>query len=102
MVDLAEGHLCALGALAESHGVRTWNLGTGQGHSVLEVVEAFEQATGQAVPYRIEPRRPGDVAACWADASLAERELGWKARRSLADMMADTWRWQKQNPQGYL
>ncbi len=102
VMDLAEGHLCALNALAERQGVHTWNLGTGQGHSVLEVVEAFEQASGQAVPYRIEPRRPGDVAACWADASLAERELGWKACRSLADMMADTWRWQKQNPQGYL
>ena len=101
VMDLAEGHLCALNALAERQGVHTWNLGTGQGYSVLEVVKAFERASGQAVPYRIEPRRPGDVAACWADATLAERELGWKARRGLAEMMADTWRWQKRNPQGY-
>ncbi|MGM0914227.1 MAG: UDP-glucose 4-epimerase GalE [Pseudomonadota bacterium] len=101
VMDLAEGHLCALNALAERQGVHTWNLGTGKGHSVLEVVKAFEQASGQAVPYHIEPRRPGDVAACWADATLAERELGWKARRGLAEMMGDTWRWQKQNPEGY-
>lgn len=101
VMDLAEGHLCALNALAERQGVHTWNLGTGQGYSVLEVVKAFEQASGQAVPYRLEPRRAGDVAACWADASLAERELGWKARRGLAEMMSDTWRWQKRNPQGY-
>lgn len=101
VMDLAEGHLCALNALAERQGVHTWNLGTGKGHSVLEVVKAFEQASGQAVPYHIEPRRPGDVAACWADATLAERELGWKARRGLAEMMGDTWRWQKKNPQGY-
>lgn len=99
--DLAEGHLCALNALAEREGVNTWNLGTGQGHSVLEVIKAFELASGQTIPYRIEQRRPGDVAACWADAALAERELGWKARRGLMDMMSDTWRWQKQNPQGY-
>ncbi|WP_282041233.1 UDP-glucose 4-epimerase GalE [Halomonas alimentaria] len=101
VMDLAEGHLCALNALQACRGVQAWNLGTGQGHSVLEVVKAFERASGRAVPYRIEPRRAGDVAACWADASLAERELGWKARRGLAAMMADTWRWQKQNPQGY-
>ncbi|MGJ7457469.1 UDP-glucose 4-epimerase GalE [Halomonas sp. RA08-2] len=101
VMDLAEGHLCALHALAERQGVHIWNLGTGQGHSVLEVVKAFEQASGQAVPYRIEPRRPDDVAACWADACLAERELGWKAWRSLAEMMADTWRWQHNNPDGY-
>jgi len=101
VMDLAEGHLCALNALAERQGVHTWNLGTGKGHSVLEVVKAFEQASGQTVPYRFEPRRPGDVAACWADATLAERELGWKARRSLAEMMGDTWRWQHNNPDGY-
>ncbi len=80
--------------------MNTWNLGTGQGHSVLEVVKAFEVASGKTVPYRIEPRRLGDVATCWADASLAKRELGWRAKRNLEDMMADTWRWQKQNPQG--
>lgn len=101
VMDLAEGHLCALNTLLERDGVHTWNLGTGQGYSVLEVVKAFEQASGRAVPYHIEPRRSGDVAACWADASLAKRELGWKARRGLAEMMADTWRWQKENPNGY-
>lgn len=101
VMDVAEGHLRALDCLPAGCGVRTWNLGTGKGHSVLEVVQAFEQASGCKVPYRIEPRRPGDLAAFWADASLAERELGWKARRGLAEMMADTWRWQKQNPQGY-
>lgn len=101
VMDLAEGHLFALSALLDHQGVNIWNLGTGRGHSVLEVVQAFEQASGQAVPYHIEPRRAGDVATCWADASLAEQELGWKARRSLAEMMSDTWRWQQQNPQGY-
>lgn len=101
VMDLAEGHLCALSGLADGSGARTWNLGTGQGHSVFEVVKAFEQASGQLVPYRIEPRRPGDVAECWADASLAECELGWKAKRSLDDMMQDTWRWQQLNPDGY-
>ncbi|WP_027962050.1 UDP-glucose 4-epimerase GalE [Halomonas halodenitrificans] len=101
VMDLAAGHLCALNALGEREGVHIWNLGTGQGHSVLEVVRAFERASGRAVPFRIEPRRAGDVAACWADAALAERELGWKAERGLEEMMADTWRWQRQNPQGY-
>lgn len=101
VMDLAAGHLCALDALKNREGVHTWNLGTGRGHSVLEVVEAFERASGRAVAYRIEPRRAGDVAACWADASLAERELGWRAERGLEEMMADTWRWQRQNPQGY-
>lgn len=101
VMDLAEGHLRALDGLPDGSGVRTWNLGTGQGHSVLEVVQAFEKASGREVPYRIEPRRPGDVAACWADASLAERDLGWKAKRRLAEMMADTWRWQIKNPEGY-
>ena len=101
VMDLAEGHLCALNALEGHQGVNTYNLGTGQGHSVLEVVKVFERVSSRAVPYRFEPRRAGDIAVCWADVSLAERELGWKARRTLADMMADTWRWQRQNPEGY-
>lgn len=102
VMDLAEGHLCALGKLMDSESrCYTWNLGTGQGYSVLDVVEAFERASGKAIPYRMESRRPGDVANCWADASLAERELGWEAKRDLNAMMADTWRWQQQNPQGY-
>lgn len=101
VMDLAEGHLRALKAIKERKGVHTWNLGSGQGHSVLSVVKTFEEATGKEVPYFIQPRRLGDVAACWADASLAERELGWTARRDLATMMIDTWRWQQQNPTGY-
>src|SRR5690554_2619372 len=82
VMDLAEGHLCALKALVDRQGVHTWNLGTGQGYSVLEVVKAFEKASGRAVPCRVEPRRAGDVAACWADASLAERGRAWKAPRA--------------------
>lgn len=101
VMDLAEGHLCALGGLDEGSGVKIWNLGTGKGYSVLDVVKAFEHVSGKTIPYRVEPRRQGDVAACWADATLAERELGWKARRRLDDMLRDTWRWQQQNPQGY-
>jgi len=101
VVDLADGHLKALQALAVSRGVQVWNLGTGTGYSVLEMVRAFEQASGRPVPFRIAPRRPGDIAECWADPSKAERELGWKAERDLAVMMADAWRWQAGNPQGY-
>ena len=99
--DLAEGHVAALGALLQRGQSLTVNLGTGQGHSVLEVVRAFEQASGRAVPYQIMPRRPGDVAQCYADPALARQQLGWQARRSLADMCADAWRWQSQNPRGY-
>ena len=102
VMDLADGHLKALAALAKHNGVNVWNLGTGTGYSVLQMIHAFEQASGRSVPYRIAPRRAGDIAECWADPERAERELGWKARRGLAEMMADTWRWQLQNPQGYL
>lgn len=101
VADLAEGHLKALQAIGEGAGLRVWNLGTGQGYSVLEMIRAFERASGRAIPYRIVERRPGDIAACWADPLKAERELGWKARRSLSDMMADTWRWLSMNPHGY-
>lgn len=101
VVDLADGHLKALQALVASSGVQVWNLGTGHDYSVLEMIQAFEQASGQPVPYRIAPRRPGDIAECWADPSKAARELGWKAERGLEAMMADTWRWQSLNPQGY-
>ena len=79
----------------------TVNLGTGRGYSVLEVVRAFEAASGRPVPYRFAPRRPGDVAQCYADPRLAQRVLGWKARRSLEEMCADAWRWQSRNPDGY-
>mgnify|MGYP000940908038 FL=1 len=77
------------------------NLGTGQGYSVLEMLHAFEKAAGKTIPYQIKDRRPGDIAACYADPTLAEKMLGWTARRTLTDMCADTWRWQSQNPKGY-
>lgn len=101
VVDLADGHLKALQAISASSGVHVWNLGTGKGYSVLEMLRAFEQACGRSLPYRIAPRRPGDIAECWADPGKAERELGWKAERGLVAMMADTWRWQSGNPHGY-
>ncbi len=104
VVDLAEGHLCALRALAEPTrtGAHVWNLGTGQGYSVLQMVRAFEEVSGRPVPYRVAPRRPGDIATCYADPAKAERELGWKAaRRGLDDMMRDAWRWQSANPDGF-
>lgn len=101
VVDLADGHLKALQAIKCRSGLHVWNLGTGKGYSVLEMLRAFEKASGRTIPFQVVPRRPGDIAECWADSSKAERELGWKARRSLADMMADTWRWQSNNPQGY-
>lgn len=99
--DLAAGHLAALEHLRDQAGCRAWNLGTGQGSSVLEVVAAFEQASGRAVPYRIRERRPGDVAVSVADPARAAAELGWRATRTLADMCADSWRWQRANPHGY-
>ena len=101
VVDLAEGHLKALQKISASSGVHVWNLGTGTGYSVLEIVKAFEQASGRSIPYQVTPRRPGDIAECWADPSKAERELGWKANRGLDSMMIDTWRWQSKNPKGY-
>lgn len=101
VVDLARGHLKALERLDSPQCIAV-NLGTGVGYSVLDVVKAFEAASRQNVPYRLSPRRPGDVAACYADPSLAVRLLGWKAERDLATMCQDHWRWQKQNPQGYV
>ena len=104
VVDLAKGHLKALDALGRStHQAEclTVNLGTGTGYSVLEMVRAFEQASGKRVTYKVAPRRPGDVAACYADPSKAAALLGWRAERSLADMCADTWRWQSLNSHGY-
>ena len=99
--DLAQGHVAALRTLVEQGRGFTVNLGTGSGHSVLEVVRAFEEASGQAVPYRFVDRRPGDIAQCYADPSLAQRLLGWRATRTLARMCADAWRWQSANPDGY-
>ncbi|MFI8480848.1 UDP-glucose 4-epimerase GalE [Pseudomonas sp. NPDC078700] len=101
VVDLAAGHLKALQAMGKNAGINAWNLGTGAGYSVLEMIRAFEQASGQAVPYKLVDRRPGDIAECWADPSKAARELGWRAERGLSEMMSDTWRWQSGNPQGY-
>ena len=100
VVDLARGHLAALEHLPAS-GVLTVNLGTGRGYSVLEMVRAFEQASGRQVAYRIAARRPGDIAACYADPALAAERLGWRAELDLSRMCADTWRWQSLNPRGY-
>lgn len=102
IVDLAQGHLAALDYLAEHTGVHVWNLGTGTGYSVLDMIRAFEAASGRAIPYVITDRRAGDIAECWADAGKARRELGWQAQRGLAQMMADAWRWQSENPNGYV
>jgi UDP-glucose 4-epimerase len=101
VVDLAEGHLRALQALHFRSGAHLWNLGTGQGYSVLDMIRAFEVASGRPVPYRIAPRRPGDIAICYADPTKARLELDWVARRGLPEMMSDTWRWQHMNPAGY-
>lgn len=101
VVDLAQGHLKALDKVLETTGIEAYNLGTGRGYSVLEMVKAFEQASGKQVPYRIHDRRPGDIAVCYADSSKAERELGWKAERSIEEMCADAWRWQSNNPNGF-
>lgn len=101
VMDLAEGHLAAVERLMQKTGRHVWNLGTGCGHSVLEVVQAFTRATGRPLPYRIAPRRPGDTAQCWADPARAEQELGWRARRGLEEMLTDHWRWQSSNPAGY-
>jgi UDP-glucose 4-epimerase len=101
VVDLAEGHVAALGTLLKADCSFTVNLGTGQGHSVLEVVRAFGVACGSAVPFEICARRPGDIAQCYADPALAQQLLGWRAQRTLADMCIDTWRWQSRNPKGY-
>lgn len=100
--DVAEGHVVALDAiLADEPGVHAWNLGSGQGTSVLEVIHAFERASGREIPYDVVDRRPGDLPAFWADPSKAEQELGWTTSRTVDDMCRDTWTWQSQNPQGY-
>ncbi|MFT0212571.1 UDP-glucose 4-epimerase GalE [Pseudomonas sp. F1_0610] len=101
VVDLANGHLAALNYLDQHTGCHVWNLGTGNGYSVFEMIQAFEQAAGVAVPYQVVQRRSGDIAECWANPEKAARELNWQAQYSLQDMMQDTWRWQKNNPKGY-
>lgn len=102
VVDLALGHVAALKGLDKvGTGCRAYNLGTGRGCSVLQMVSAFEAASGRKVPYKISPRRPGDIASCYANADLAKSELGWEAKFGLERMMQDAWRWQSQNPNGY-
>lgn len=101
--DLAAGHVAALHWIAANdRPISTWNLGSGVGTSVLELVSAFEQASGVTIPYQVAPRRPGDIAISVADPALAHQELGWQTHKSVLDMCADTWRWQQANPQGYL
>ncbi len=102
VVDLAKGHLHAIEKLQDFDEVMTINLGTGKGYSVLDVVKAFEQASGKAVPYAIKPRRAGDIATCFADPAYAKEILGWEAEKVLSDMCEDAWRWQSQNPTGYV
>lgn len=101
VVDLAAGHVKAVEKLKEKAGVSVYNLGTGHGYSVLQIVAAAEKACGHNIPYEIQPRREGDIATCYADPSKAEKELGWKAVRDLEEMCEDSWRWQQQNPNGY-
>jgi UDP-glucose 4-epimerase len=101
VVDLARGHVKAIDTIAKMPGVAIYNLGTGRGYSVLEMVAAFELASGKKVPYRIVGRRAGDIAECYADPAKALKELGWKAERGIEEMCVDTWRWQMRNPDGY-
>jgi UDP-glucose 4-epimerase len=101
VVDLALGHVKALDKLADAPGAVAYNLGTGRGYSVLEMITAFEQASGKTVPYQLVDRRPGDVASCYADPDMASTELNWRAERSVDQMAADSWRWQSDNPNGY-
>lgn len=101
VVDLALGHIKAIEKLKENPGIRIYNLGTGVGYSVLDVIRNFEEASGIEIPFDFKPRRDGDVPVCYSDASKAERELGWKAQRDLRKMCEDAWRWQKNNPEGY-
>ncbi len=101
VVDLALGHVKALKKIDEKCGLAIYNLGTGHGYSVLDIVKNFEAATGVKIPYSIKPRRAGDIATCYCDPSKAERELGWKAQYGIKEMCEDSWRWQKNNPNGY-
>ena len=101
VVDLADGHLCALKKIEKKSGVVTYNLGTGTGYSVLDMIAAFSKACGRELPYKIEARRPGDIDACFAEPKKAREEIGFVAKKTLEDMCADSWRWQQQNPNGY-
>lgn len=101
VLDLADGHVKAMQALGNRPGTHAWNLGTGEGHSVMEIIRVFESISGKKVPFQVRPRRSGDIAISFADPRLAERELGWKAKRGLEEMIRDAWRWQSRNPEGY-
>ena len=101
VVDLAVGHVKAINKIKENPGVKVYNLGTGNGYSVLDVIKAFSKACGHDVPYVIKERRPGDIATCYSDASLAKKELGWEAQYGIDEMCADSWKWQSMNPNGY-
>lgn len=101
VVDLAKGHLKALERLERVQGVSTWNLGTGRGYSVRQMITAFEEVIGRPLPHVFKARRPGDIAQCWSDPSKARDDLGWEAERDLLTMLTDAWRWQSRNPQGY-
>jgi UDP-glucose 4-epimerase len=101
IIDVADGHVAAIKKLATNPGLVVYNLGTGRGSTVFEVIHAFEKASGKTIAYQIKPRRPGDLPISYADPSKAERELGWKATRTLDEMCADVWRWQQANPNGY-
>lgn len=101
VVDLAKGHVKAINKIKDNPGVKVYNLGTGKGYSVLDVIKAFSKACGKELPYEIKERRPGDIATCYSDASLAKEELGWVAQYGIEEMCQDSWRWQSQNPDGY-
>ncbi len=101
VVDLAKGHLAALDKNLQKSGVKTYNLGTGKGVSVLELIQAFEKSSGQKIPFEIAPRRSGDIAECYADATKASVELNWRAEKTIEQMCEDSWRWQSQNPRGF-
>jgi len=101
VMDLVKGHICALDHIASRTGYFVWNLGSGKGHSVLDMVTAFEQTSGKSVPYQIVERRSGDIASCYADSAKALSELGWSTEKTIEDMIQDTWHWQKMNPNGY-
>ncbi len=101
VVDLAKGHVAAVKKLEEKAGLKLYNLGTGKGYSVLDIVKNFEEATGVKIPYVITARRPGDIATCYSNADLALQELGWKAENGIKEMCEDSWRWQKMNPNGF-
>ncbi|MDA3835617.1 MAG: UDP-glucose 4-epimerase GalE [Spirochaetales bacterium] len=101
VMDLADGHIKALEKIISNSGLNIYNLGTGRGYSVLEMIAAFEKAAGRKIPYKFARRRPGDIATCYADSSKAKRELGWSAKRNIDEICIDLWRWQSQNPSGY-